>query len=83
MTRQPSGWGAQPLVNMLDGAGDATEHGTIFGLHYTRLQGGANAIILDPQVDDIGWAAVYLCSPAAKFLTGVVLPVDGGVSIGF
>lgn len=33
--------------------------------------------------DDIGWAAVYLCSPAAKFVTGTVLPVDGGVSIGF
>lgn len=32
---------------------------------------------------DIGWAAVYLASPAAKFVTGVVLPVDGGVSIGF
>lgn len=35
------------------------------------------------ETDDVGWAAVYLCSPAAKFLTGVVLPVDGGVSIGF
>jgi gluconate 5-dehydrogenase len=35
------------------------------------------------QPDDIGWAAVYLCSPAAKFVTGVVLPVDGGASIGF
>jgi NAD(P)-dependent dehydrogenase (short-subunit alcohol dehydrogenase family) len=33
--------------------------------------------------EDIGWAAVYLVSPAAKFITGVVLPVDGGVSIGF
>jgi len=32
---------------------------------------------------DVGYAAVYLCSPAAKFVTGVVLPVDGGVSIGF
>jgi gluconate 5-dehydrogenase len=32
---------------------------------------------------DIGQAAVYLCSPAANFVTGVVLPVDGGVSIGF
>ena len=33
--------------------------------------------------DDIGWAAVYLASPAAKFVTGVILPVDGGASIGF
>lgn len=33
--------------------------------------------------EDIGWAATYLCSPAAKFITGVVLPVDGGASIGF
>lgn len=32
---------------------------------------------------DIGWAAVYLASPAAQFVTGVILPVDGGVSIGF
>jgi len=33
--------------------------------------------------EDIGWAAVYLTSPAARFVTGVTLPVDGGVSIGF
>lgn len=35
------------------------------------------------EADDIGWAAVYLCSNAAKFVTGVVLPVDGGACIGF
>lgn len=33
--------------------------------------------------DDVGNAAVFLCSPAAKFITGTVLPVDGGASIGF
>ncbi len=32
---------------------------------------------------DVGWAAVYLASPAARFITGVLLPVDGGASIGF
>jgi gluconate 5-dehydrogenase len=35
------------------------------------------------EAEDIGNAAVYLCSSAAKFVTGVVLPVDGGASIGF
>jgi NAD(P)-dependent dehydrogenase (short-subunit alcohol dehydrogenase family) len=32
---------------------------------------------------DIGYAVVYLSSIAAKYVTGVVLPVDGGTSIGF
>ena len=32
---------------------------------------------------DVGWAAVYLASPAGGFVTGVVLPIDGGASIGF
>ncbi|HLA23812.1 MAG TPA: SDR family oxidoreductase, partial [bacterium] len=35
------------------------------------------------EPSDIGYAAVYLCSPAARFVTGIVLPVDGGASIGF
>lgn len=46
----------QPLVNQLDGYGNAVPHGEIFNVPYFRLQGGANAIILDPQVNDIGWA---------------------------
>jgi NAD(P)-dependent dehydrogenase (short-subunit alcohol dehydrogenase family) len=33
--------------------------------------------------EDIGWAAVYLCSPAAAYVTGVTLPVDGGAVVGF
>jgi len=33
--------------------------------------------------EDIGWATVYLCSEAARFVTGCVLVVDGGASIGF
>lgn len=35
------------------------------------------------QPEDIGAAALYLASDAAKYVTGVILPVDGGNSIGF
>ncbi len=35
------------------------------------------------QAADIGEAAYFLASDAAKYITGVILPVDGGNSIGF
>ncbi len=35
------------------------------------------------QAEDVGWAAAFLSSSAAKFITGVCLPVDGGAAIGF
>lgn len=44
----------QPLVAQLDGKGQATPHGIVYGLPYFRLQGGANALIVDPVVGDIG-----------------------------
>ncbi len=33
------------------------------------------------EPDDIAGAALFLCTPAARFVTGVVLPVDGGYMI--
>ena len=33
--------------------------------------------------DDIGWAAVFLASEGARYITGASLPVDGGNSVGF
>lgn len=35
------------------------------------------------DVDDVAAAILYLASDAAKYVTGVVLPVDGGNAIGF
>lgn len=55
-----------PLVNQVTGDGQAVPHAVIFNIPYFRLQGGANAIILDPQVDDIG-----LCVFASRDISAV------------
>lgn len=43
-----------PLVNQIDSDGVATPHVTIHNVPYARIQGGGDAIILDPKVGDIG-----------------------------
>lgn len=35
------------------------------------------------KVDDIAAASIFLASDAAAFITGAIIPVDGGISIGF
>lgn len=47
-----------PLVNQTDGKGRSVEHGTVYHLPYFRVQGGINAVIIDPQPGDIGMAAI-------------------------
>lgn len=44
----------QPLVNQVDGAGKSVPHGVIYGLPYSRMHGGSNAVIMDPHVGDKG-----------------------------
>lgn len=47
-----------PMVHQVNGAGQATPHGVIHNVPYFRMQGGADAVILDPKVGDIG-AAIF------------------------
>lgn len=46
----------QVLVDMVDGQGNTVQHGTISNVPYFRLQGGTNAVIVDPAPGDIGMA---------------------------
>ena len=46
----------QPLVNMMSGDQVAFQHKPLYKLPYLRVQGGANAVIIDPQPGDIGLA---------------------------
>lgn len=46
-----------PLVNQIAADNQSVPHGTIYRLPYARLQGGVNAVILDPEPNDIGLAA--------------------------
>ncbi len=46
----------QPMIAQIDGEGGATPHGIIHNVPYFRIQGGANAVIIDPVVGDIGLA---------------------------
>lgn len=46
----------QPLVQQLTVAGQPVSQGIITNLPYCRIQGGTNALIIDPEVGDIGLA---------------------------
>ncbi|WP_155675574.1 oxidoreductase [Burkholderia territorii] len=66
----------QPLVGQLDGAGNVIAHGVIHGVPYLRLAGGANAVILDPQIGDIGLVAV--CDRDQSTARATVAPAAPG-----
>lgn len=46
----------QPLVNQMTGNRQSIPHKPLYKMPYARIQGGTNAIIMDPQVGDIGLA---------------------------
>lgn len=46
-----------PMLYALDGSGTPIKNAVIYQCCYFRLQGGTNAIIMDPKVGDIGIAS--------------------------
>ena len=46
----------RPAIEQRDGFGNLVEHDIIYNCPYFRLQGGTNAIIIDPKIGDIGIA---------------------------
>lgn len=63
----------QLLVNSIDGAGNATKQGIVYGIPWMRIQGGRNALVCDPQVGDIGYV---ICSD--RDISSVKAAVTGG-----
>ena len=47
----------QPMVHQMTGDRKPIKHGVIHNVPYFRIQGGANAVIIDPQKGDIGMCA--------------------------
>lgn len=43
-----------PLVQQIDGSNNVYPMGKIVNVPYLRVQGGSNAIVIDPQVGDVG-----------------------------
>lgn len=56
----------QPMVNQMTGTDEPVEHGIIYNVPYFRLQGGVNAIIIDPAPGDIG-----VCAFASRDISSV------------
>lgn len=66
-----------PLVNQVTGDGTTVPHATIFKVPYSRLQGGVNAVIMDPEPGDIG-----ICLFASRDISAVKADPQGAAAEG-
>ncbi len=66
----------QVLTNQMTGARLAVPHGTIYNVPYFRIQGGSNAVILDPQAGDIGVCG--FCSRDISAVKAAAIAIQGG-----
>ncbi|WP_313687915.1 hypothetical protein [Pantoea sp.] len=48
----------KPLLHGVTADNEIIDNETIYGIHYLRLQRGSSGVIMDPEVGDIGLAAV-------------------------
>lgn len=67
------GWIESPMLEKAMNADEARKNKIMSRIPYKSFGKG----------EDIGLSVVYLCSDAAKYVTGVVLPVDGGAAYAF
>jgi NAD(P)-dependent dehydrogenase (short-subunit alcohol dehydrogenase family) len=59
-----------------------THHLQTAGDEARRLAGLATPMRRTGTVDEVARTVLWLCSPAATFITGAVIPIDGGQSAG-
>ncbi|HEX6934128.1 MAG TPA: glucose 1-dehydrogenase [Streptosporangiaceae bacterium] len=59
-----------------------THHLRAAGPQAQRLAGQSTPMRRTGQADEVAKAVLWLCSPASSFVTGAVIPVDGGQSAG-
>lgn len=67
----------QPMVNQVSGGPqDPVPHGQLFSVPYLRIQGGSNAVIIDPKQGDIGMCA--FCSRDSSGVRATKAPANPG-----
>lgn len=67
----------QPLVNQMSGKRTATPHGPIYNCVYSRLTGGANAVIMDPEPGDKGFMG-FCSRDVSAVIAGNGAPANPG-----
>ena len=69
-------------VNVVAPGPILTHHLEAAGPEAQRMAGSATPMRRTGTVEEVAQTVLWLCSPAASFVTGAVVPIDGGQSAG-